>query len=105
MTGLRKVIRDEIIAQPNVLTIPKLVWELKGAYTECEVRSKLQIMLESQELGLDRDMNLFVKNSIEGATVAGVINPEGNWEPMISIPISEYEELREKAAMYDGLCK
>jgi len=105
MTGLRTVIKNEVIAYPNALTISDLVFELEGAYTEIEVRSKIQVMLESQELGLDSDMNLFVKDSIEGAIVAGVISPDGSWEPMISIPISEYEELREKAFMYDELCK
>lgn len=42
---------------------------------------------------------------IEVATVQGTINEAGHWEPMISIPVSEYEELREKAFMYDELCK
>lgn len=42
---------------------------------------------------------------IEGNTVAGAINADGDWEPMISIPISEYEELLEIKAMYEGLCK
>jgi hypothetical protein len=41
---------------------------------------------------------------MEGDLVNGVVN-DGQWEPMISLPISEYEELREKAAMYDELCK
>lgn len=42
---------------------------------------------------------------IEGKTVAGTVNGEGEWEPMISIPISEYEELMEIKVMYEGLCK
>jgi len=100
MTRLRTVIKNEIIAYPNALTVCDLVLELEGAYTECEVQSKVRDMLQSDELGLDCDMQLFVKDSV---TVKGVINSDGSWEPMISIPISEYEELREKAAAYDDI--
>ncbi len=42
---------------------------------------------------------------IEGATVQGVINQHGDWEPMISIPVSEYEELQAFKSMYWDLCK
>lgn len=42
---------------------------------------------------------------IEGKTVQGTVNEEGDWEPMISIPVSEYEELVEIKAMYEDLCK
>lgn len=31
-------------------------------------------------------------------TVNGVFNDEGDWEPMISIPISEYEQLKAETA-------
>lgn len=42
---------------------------------------------------------------LEGATVQGTINESGDWEPMVSIPISEYEELLEFKFMYEGLSK
>lgn len=42
---------------------------------------------------------------IEGATVQGTINESGNWEPMVSIPVSEYEELLEFKFMYENLSK
>lgn len=42
---------------------------------------------------------------IEGATVQGTINVEGDWEPMVSVPMSEYQELLEIKAMYEDLCK
>ena len=88
------------------LTIPQLVRELEqGCGTEQEIRTAVQSMLENGVLGLDREMKLYVKDFPEGATVQGTINAEGDWEPMISIPISEYEELLEFKAMYEDLCK
>lgn len=40
---------------------------------------------------------------IEGKTIQGVINKDSDWEPMISIPISECEVLKEIEAMYKDL--
>jgi hypothetical protein len=43
--------------------------------------------------------------ALEGKTIQGTINDSGDWEPMVSVPMSEYEELVKKAEAYDNAAR
>lgn len=102
MTGTRKIIRDTLAE--CALTVPELIEDLlQGCGTEFEIKDVLDSMLCAGEVKMEQG-RLYLDN-IEGATVHGTINESGDWEPMVSIPISEYEELLETKAMYEDLCK
>lgn len=101
MSSTRNVIKRELLQ--NSLTIEELLEDLEqGCGTKMEIMYVLNSMMRSGEVRLEEDSRLYINDAIEGKTVAGTINKDGDWEPMISIPISEYEELVEIRALYEA---
>ncbi len=98
---LKKLIIDSL--GKNSLTIPELIEEIIGGGSEHNVSLTVRSMLQNGELILEADERLYIP--VEGKTVLGTLNENGDWEPMVSVPMSEYQDLIEIKAMYEDLCK